>query len=194
MSANEKEETWHFLHVACNTVPMRYAFEWCKANGGPANEVAWKLALFNLWFGTFSRGAGVASSSAFEHVFVGEVKNNEVTGFHNWLQFYYQEKAGHVDYRGYVVPHRRGQPTSKVTGKEPVLSLKFAWAGEVKPVSTFLIGTTPEFELALYTMAFYSKKETIVADFAGFDVDVITHRFNTRDGDKLGSAYFDVKQ
>jgi poly(U)-specific endoribonuclease len=60
----------------------------------PGNEVAWKLALFNLWFGTFSRGAGVASSSAFEHVFVGEVKNNEVTGFHNWLQFYYQEKAG----------------------------------------------------------------------------------------------------
>lgn len=194
MSANEKEETWHFLHVACNTVPMRYAFEWCKANGGPANEVAWKLALFNLWFGTFSRGAGVASSSAFEHVFVGEVKNNEVTGFHNWLQFYYQEKAGHVDYRGYVVPHRRGQPTAKATGKEPVLSLKFAWAGEVKPVSTFLIGTTPEFELALYTMAFYSKKDAICADFAGFDVDIITHRFNTRDGDRLGSAYFDVKQ
>lgn len=194
MSANEKEETWHFLHAACNTVPMRYAFEWCKANGGPVNEVAWKLALFNLWFGTFSRGAGVASSSAFEHVFVGEVKNNEVTGFHNWLQFYHEEKAGKVDYRGYVVPHRRGQPVAKATGKEPVLSIKFAWGGEVKPVSTFLIGTTPEFELALYTMVFFSKKETIVADFADFDVEIICHRFQTRDGDRIGSAYFDVKQ
>ena len=46
-------------------------------------------------------------SSAFEHVFVGETRNRaEVIGFHNWIQFYLQEKRGLVDYKGFF-PSRR---------------------------------------------------------------------------------------
>ena len=42
-------------------------------------------------------------SSGFEHVFVGETRGaDEVIHFHNWIQFYLQEKAGHVDYQGYI--------------------------------------------------------------------------------------------
>lgn len=41
-------------------------------------------------------------SCGFEHVFVGETKHGqEITGFHNWIQFYLQEKHDHVDYKGY---------------------------------------------------------------------------------------------
>lgn len=41
-------------------------------------------------------------SCGFEHVFVGETKyGREITGLHNWVQFYLQEKHGHVDYKGY---------------------------------------------------------------------------------------------
>jgi poly(U)-specific endoribonuclease len=37
-------------------------------------------------------------------VFVGETRgDSEVIGFHNWIQFYLQEKAGHVDYQGYIL-------------------------------------------------------------------------------------------
>ena len=46
-------------------------------------------------------------SSGFEHVFVGESRNRaEVIGFHNWIQFYLQEKKGLVDYKGFF-PSRR---------------------------------------------------------------------------------------
>jgi len=44
-------------------------------------------------------------------VFVGETREHDVTGFHNWIQFYLQEKAGRLDYRGFfrrgtVIMHR----------------------------------------------------------------------------------------
>ena len=41
-------------------------------------------------------------SCGFEHVFVGETKSGtEIIGFHNWIQFYLQEKNSHLDYKGY---------------------------------------------------------------------------------------------
>jgi hypothetical protein len=35
-----------------------------------------------------------------------------------------------------------------------VLSVQFDWKGQRKPVTTLLVGTSPEFELALYTLCF----------------------------------------
>ena len=62
------------------------------------------------------RGARSADSSAFEHVFVGEVskdyKSGEmiVKGFHNWIHIYQQEvlEGGKLNYRGYKKPKVRG--------------------------------------------------------------------------------------
>lgn len=36
--------------------------------------------LKQMWFGLYSRGKGKISSSGFEHVFVSELKNGEVSG------------------------------------------------------------------------------------------------------------------
>ena len=33
---------------------------------------------------------------------MGEVKNNKVAGFHNWLSFLKEEGEGDLDYKGYI--------------------------------------------------------------------------------------------
>ena len=45
-----------------------------------------KTFLNDLWFKLYTRGhkGGDGDSSAFEHVFVGEVKQKDIKGFHNW--------------------------------------------------------------------------------------------------------------
>lgn len=55
-----------------------------------------------LWFTQYSRGSGKVGSSGFEHVFVNEVKNGTIIGLHNWVYFADEEKAGRLDYKGYL--------------------------------------------------------------------------------------------
>ena len=40
--------------------------------------------------------------SGFEHVFIGEIKGGEVSGFHDWVHFYQQEKDNAINYLGYL--------------------------------------------------------------------------------------------
>ena len=93
-------------------------------------------------------------SSGFEHVFVGEESRGKIIGLHNWIQVYLEEKKGNIDYLGWT--GRQDKHDDGVT----LATIKFAWAddkpGEVtiKPVSTILVGATPEFEVAALSLAF----------------------------------------
>ena len=45
-------------------------------------------------------------------VFVGEVDEGKVVGFHNWIQFHFEERAGRANYLGHLLPRgRRGSAT-----------------------------------------------------------------------------------
>ncbi|ETN82035.1 endoribonuclease XendoU [Necator americanus] len=103
----------------------------------------------HLWFAHYSRAKGKLDTSGFEHVFMGEEKNNEVSGLHNWVRFYYLEKnvTENFDYKGFIV--KRGKVMA---------SLKFTWQKKLKRSGSILIGTSPEYDMALYTLCFLSRR------------------------------------
>lgn len=60
--------------------------------------------LRDVFFTIYSRGGGRMSSCGFEHVFMSELKNNEVSGLHSWIYFNEQENGNprNLDYKGYL--------------------------------------------------------------------------------------------
>lgn len=58
--------------------------------------------LKTIWFRLYSRGQGKIGSSGFEHIFLTELKNDQISGLHNWIYLHEEEKAGRLDYKGYI--------------------------------------------------------------------------------------------
>ena len=57
-------------------------------------------------------------------------------------------------------------------GGERLISLQFAWGNERKDVSSIWLGTSPEFELALYTLCFVAGAEENLVTLAGYEVKI----------------------
>ena len=155
VSYDEKQENIAFINAICDTDLMKLAFEKAQEQelflSNDYNN--WKRLLYAIWFKMYSRSyqssrSGIEDSSAFEHTFVGETKASGPIGFHNWIRFYLLEKSGELNYKGYV---KRAQ-------RSAMCQLRFSW-GDVdgdgddeEKVSSFFIGTSPEFEVAVYTI------------------------------------------
>jgi len=66
------------------------------------NKDAFRNEMRQIWFGVFPRENNVMASSGFEHVFLGETRNGEVAGFHNWIFFSKQEANHSLNYLGHL--------------------------------------------------------------------------------------------
>ncbi|GFR44250.1 hypothetical protein Agub_g5452 [Astrephomene gubernaculifera] len=144
-----------------------------------------------MWF-SFYRRDGQNDSCGFEHVFVGESKGDVIVGFHNWIQFYIEEGRGHVDYLGYVRPRPAGRQVPDTADNEDrLVSVQFSWRGEEKSASTFFVGTSPEFELALYTLIFLCnpQQDKTFLELGPYDMNVVCYRIRSKYGDKVATAY-----
>ena len=91
--------------------------------------------VYDCWFAPYRRVRN-NDSSGFEHVFVGEEKDGKITGLHNWIQYYIEEKKGSIDYLGWV-----GKQDQDNGDDVNLVSVAFAWADddpetETKPMST----------------------------------------------------------
>jgi len=142
---SEKHEEQQFLNLILNSKTMITTLNFLHAKKLiKGSREQFKNLLIELWFETYSRGNRILGSCGFEHVFMGEKKNGAVQGFHNWVYFYYMEQKGQVNNLG----HWRNV---KISDKGSMLHFTFTWGNEQKPHGSFLIGTSPEFEMAVYT-------------------------------------------
>lgn len=170
VTPQEEKEAQHFIDVVFGTKVMQLAYKFLKDKGKANNdEVKFKHEVYNMWFTLYRRSQETRKydSSGFEHVFIGETRNDRgVIGFHNWVQFYLQEKRGSVDYKGFMG-----------SDKNPHLqSMRFAWKGEVKPKGALFIGTSPEFEIALYTVAYLMGHKVIQTTLGNDPVIIKCHQ------------------
>ncbi|XP_028553452.1 poly(U)-specific endoribonuclease-B-like isoform X2 [Dendrobium catenatum] len=163
VTPEEIQEQTEFIEEIFRTPPINYLHKYLVEKGlVSGNSEEFKEMLNHLWFDLYSRGGGYDSSSAFEHVFVGEIKGrkgNVVSGFHNWIQ-----------------------PDSETQ----LLTIQFKWNGALKSVSTTLVGVSPEFEVALYTLCFFVGKEDNHVRLGPYSVNIKCYHLGR---DKIGSAF-----
>ncbi|KAG0460391.1 hypothetical protein HPP92_020286 [Vanilla planifolia] len=187
VTPEEKHEQAAFIQEISRTLPIKYLHKYLVEKGILSESYdEFKEFLTHLWFDLYSRGGESGSSSAFEHVFVGEIKgqgDTSVTGFHNWIQFYLEEAKGNVDYQGYILPRHNGE---QLDAETQLLTIQFEWNGVLKSLSSTLIGVSPEFEIALYTLCFYVGREDNHVRLGPYSVNIKCYHMGQN---KIGSAF-----
>lgn len=147
----EKAEISQFLDAVLATKVWRTLYSFLHRKGHPfaRNETIFRFWISQLWFVQYSRARGLADTSGFEHVFMGETKNGEVAGMHSWLRFYLLERnaSEHFDYKGFLVKRF-----------DVMAAVKYSWMNELKRSGSFVIGSSPEFDMALYTLCFLLRR------------------------------------
>jgi len=76
----------------------------------------------------------------------------------------------------------RMQPDSETQ----LLTIQFEWNGVLKSVSSTLVGVSPEFELALYTICFFMGTEDNHIQLGPYNVNVKCYRLGNN---RIGSAF-----
>ncbi|KAJ8391984.1 hypothetical protein AAFF_G00082940 [Aldrovandia affinis] len=187
VTAEEEVENNLFLDAVMETKVMKRAQKYLVSKGkSPSDPRRFKDQLYDIWFRLYHRDrSGGEDSCGFEHVFVGETKHGkQIMGFHNWVQFYLQEKHKHVDYKGYKARANKDTPDED----DHVLNLQFSWKGLVKPVGSSFIGVSPEFEVALFTIVFLMSDEKVtntVVQVDEYHLEVVVCRY----GQSIGTSY-----
>jgi len=139
-----------FLDEIISTRPILVLHNWLFGYGLAAQTVPeFKEQLRQYLFYPYSRSGGPLGSSGFEHVFLGEINRGAVSGFHNWVQAYFEEKSGDFRYTAYI----RSCPNE-------VIAFNFSYLTYNKPISSMFIRTSPEVEVALYTLCLMTRVGT----------------------------------
>uniref|UniRef100_A0A3P8SBG8 Uridylate-specific endoribonuclease n=1 Tax=Amphiprion percula TaxID=161767 RepID=A0A3P8SBG8_AMPPE len=186
VTTEELTEINLFLDAVLETQVMKRAHQYLVSKGKSSSDLRlFKNQLNLIWFHLYHRQRNTGlDSCGFEHVFVGETKSGaEIIGFHNWVQFYLQEKNRNLDYKGY-----KAREHDLPDHDDHILNLQFSWHGVVKPVGSAFIGTSPEFEMALFTIIFLMNTErstTVLVNIDQCQMELVV----VRHGRSLGTAY-----
>ncbi|XP_045138291.1 poly(U)-specific endoribonuclease-like [Portunus trituberculatus] len=177
--ANEIAEQNAFLDAIMNTEVMKLAETFLHSKNLLTGSLRDKLD--EMWFTLYKRKHD-QSSSGFEHVFVGE-QDGDVSGFHNWVNFQKEEAEGDLDYYSWMDSVTFGT-------KGEVLMNRYNWEGHMKKIGSMFIGTSPELEMATYTVCFLARPDSLCP------VQMFSQQFHVQTwtifGNLVGSAYPDI--
>ena len=73
--------------------------------------------------------------------------------------------------------------------KAQYLAFTFTWGKEQKAYGSFLVGTSPEFEMAVYTTCLLAREDNCKFKLFGQSLSLTIHTFFN--GKYVASAYFD---
>ncbi|XP_055606628.1 endoribonuclease CG2145-like [Uranotaenia lowii] len=184
VSPLEKKEEDDFVEALLATTVMRTAMTFLQKKGVvTADPKTHHELLKTIWFHLYSRGNGKIGSSGFEHVFLNEISNGTMIGLHNWLYLYDQEKAGNLDYQGYLKKMDLG-------GKGEIAKVRLTFNKLSKPSNSLFIATSPELEFALYTVCFQLRADTeCPLAYNGKKFTIKTFTFRYRGKNLIGGAW-----
>ena len=179
MTEAEKQESWTFLRAISSTGPIKELHKYLVKKGLASTSMnSFIQEMYKIWFYRYQR-LEYRDSSGFEHVFLGEISRGKVSGFHNWIQLYQLERKNELDYRGFF----------RYYNVEPSrMKLQIFWGRYKKLVTSLFLGTSPEFDMALYTLCFLvNPGKSCSCRINGEDIPVTTHGYYG--GKFVGSAY-----
>ena len=171
-SAQLRFEIDAFLDAVFATEPMGLALEYIQAELEPgitADDLRDRVR--QMWFEPYTNeyGSPEPYCVGFEHVFVGEDETtpdhppsrcrDAVGGYHSWVKYYLDQKAGKVTYLGHDYPN---DVADQGVAEPNVATVFMTWhpgpedggAGHelLKRPGGFFVGTRPECEIALGTV------------------------------------------
>ncbi|XP_061178285.1 uridylate-specific endoribonuclease-like [Saccostrea echinata] len=169
-----------FLDAILATDIMNHLYNFLVEHGHVTDAASYREVLKELWFNLYARSSsGPINSSGFEHVMVGET-SSKVSGFHNWIQFYLEEKNSAINYQGWV---SRKQPLN-------IVAARFTWNGLSKAKGSFFVGVSPEFDIAIYTACALTRPNAICSfAMAGNSLQIQTYDVAHKTGLQVATAY-----
>lgn len=167
-----------FLDAILNTGPINILHGELSRRGlARSGKADFKRLLNQCWFQQYLRHGDF--SSGFIHTFFGEIINGKVKGLHNWVQMYLEEKATRFQYNSH-----------KGSLRPDVESISFRWNGALKPCSGVFMRTSPEVEIALYTLCFMTRIPGVdcIVDLAGNPIKITVFNFAAA-SNAIGTAF-----
>ncbi|XP_015587978.1 uncharacterized protein LOC107264337 [Cephus cinctus] len=164
------------LDIFLLTNVMSITTKWLNKQGFVIdNDYEIKEMLRRLWFTPYH-----GTSSAFERVFAAEVfPGNGVSGLQDWISFNYHESNNRVDYLGYVDMLQFGN-------KAALLKADFRFDGTLRHNGTVFVGTSPELEMALYTICYYTRPSNVCPiSLGGTKLNLFTQSYRYLDKDTI---------
>jgi len=145
-----EQERNAFLDSIIGSPPIVLVQNYLFFNGLAAQTLnGFKEELRQYFFMDYTRSGGPLDSSGFEQVFLGEIMGGSVLGLQNWIRAYKLEQEGNYQYGFYF-------------GSCPneIVASSFDYLGVTKPFSAMFIRTSPEVEIALYTLCLLTRPGT----------------------------------